>query len=45
MPFTCSLQSAIDRGLRRTGLGQDQPFDINSQIADNRRWTLRNNDI
>jgi hypothetical protein len=28
MPFTYSLQSAIDRGLRRTGLGHNRPFDI-----------------
>ena len=35
MPFAYLLRSAIDRGLRRTGVGQEETFDRAVHIVNN----------
>ncbi|MFK4449044.1 hypothetical protein ABH943_009089, partial [Caballeronia udeis] len=37
MPFPYLLQSAIDRGLRRTGFGHERSFDTDHHIGNNLR--------
>jgi hypothetical protein len=41
MPLAYVLRSAIGRGLRRTGCGQERTFDVAARIADNLAYSLR----